>query len=239
MGETKFPVSHSNAPEGEVKPAASVWDGHMPDTRDEQVEFFRREGFLVLRHVLDRDDLDSLDRELNRIIDQRETIKPVREGFALEKKQNGSSDRPAFRKVGGITDYSDAFDRLMRHPRILELLHPIMGDTIQLWRNVCMMKPARVGREKPWHQDSSYWPWEPMSLVSAMTALDDATPENGCLQVIPATHHDVMQHFGKELQVEIDGELQERTDVRAVESRRHTVVPQFAVARLGTEPLGT
>ncbi|MFW6059609.1 MAG: phytanoyl-CoA dioxygenase family protein [Phycisphaeraceae bacterium] len=211
MSQAKHQSIFGDAEEVEVKPAAGVWDGRMPESLDEQVEFFKREGFLVLRNVLDRDDLEELDRALQDIIDRRESLTPVREGFDLEKKQDPTTGRPAFRKIGGITAYSDAFDKLMRHPRILDRLHPIMGDTIQLWRDVCMMKPARVGREKPWHQDSSYWPWEPMSLVSAMTALDDATPENGCLQVIPRTHHDVMQHFGKELQVEIDGELQART----------------------------
>jgi len=74
-----------------------------------------------------------------------------------------------------------------------------------------MMKPARVGREKPWHQDSVYWPWEPMSLVSVMSALDAASPENGCLQVIPGTHHEAVQHYGEELRIDIDNDYQSRT----------------------------
>jgi len=37
-----------------------------------------------------------------------------------------------------------------------------------------------------------------------MTALDDATPENGCLQIIPGSHHEVLQHYCKELQVDFD-----------------------------------
>ena len=208
---TKFRKTYDDEVHGEVQPAAGVLDTPMPDSLDEQVEFFKREGFLVLRNVLGPDELKELDAELERIIDQRESLQLNREGFGLENKQDEQSGRPTFRKIGGITDISEPFDRLMRHPRIIERLHPIMGDTLQLWRDVCMMKPARVGREKPWHQDSSYWPWEPMSLVSAMTALDDATPENGCLQIIPGTHHDVMQHFGQELQVEIDEAMQART----------------------------
>jgi ectoine hydroxylase-related dioxygenase (phytanoyl-CoA dioxygenase family) len=73
------------------------------------------------------------------------------------------------------------------------------------------MKPARVGREKPWHQDSVSWPWVPMELVSAMTALDEAGPENGCLQVIPRTHLDQRQHYGSELQIDLDEAEQART----------------------------
>ena len=209
MGETQFKVNYEGV-ENEVKPAAGVWDEPMPETLEDKVEFFKREGFLILRNVLNRDELNELDGELIRIAEQADSLTPVREGFGLENKKDADG-RPVFRKIGGITEHSDAFNRLMRNDRILDLLHPIMGDTIQLWRDVCMMKAARVGREKPWHQDSSYWPWEPMSLVSAMTALDSATPENGCLQIIPRTHHDVMQHYGKELMVDIDEDMQQRT----------------------------
>lgn len=38
------------------------------------------------------------------------------------------------------------------------------------------------------HRDAAYLPNEPESLVLAFVALDAATPENGCLAVIPGTH---------------------------------------------------
>lgn len=194
-----------------VAPAAQTWTDPMPEAIDDQVEFFKREGFLILRGVLDADDIRQLKDELDRLARNHESLPTIREGFDLEKQQDTGRRTPTFRKIGGITDHSEAFGRLRDHPAILDRLHRIMGDTIELWRDVCMMKPARVGREKPWHQDSSYWPWEPMSLVSVMTALDDATPENGCLQIIPRSHHDVLQHYGKELQVDIDAERQNQT----------------------------
>jgi ectoine hydroxylase-related dioxygenase (phytanoyl-CoA dioxygenase family) len=183
----------------------------MPEAFEDKVAFFEREGFLIIPNVLGAAEVAELDQELRRLAANHATLPRIREGFGLEPNQDGSRPTPTFRKIGGITELSPAFDRLCKHPRVLDLLHAIMGPTIQLWRDVCMMKPARVGREKPWHQDSSYWPWEPMSLVSAMTALDHASPENGCLQIIPRTHHDALQHYGQELQVDIEGDLQART----------------------------
>ena len=73
------------------------------------------------------------------------------------------------------------------------------------------MKPAKVGREKPWHQDSVYWPWQPMDLVSAGIALDDSGPENGCLQVIPGTHTEQVQHYGQEKRFYLTPEQHART----------------------------
>lgn len=42
----------------------------------------------------------------------------------------------------------------------------------------------------PWHQDGEYWPIRPLATCSAWIALDDSTPENGCLRVIPGSHRE-------------------------------------------------
>lgn len=194
-----------------VKPAASVWTDPMPAARDEQIAFFKREGFLILPGTVDDGQMAELHDELQRFVEHPDNLPRVREGVMLEPVQDEKRSTRTLRKLGGITAFSEPFVDVMRHPRILDMLHAVMGPTIELYRDVVMMKPARVGRQKPWHQDSSYWPWEPMDLISAMTALDDATPENGCLQIIPRTHTTQVQHFGQELQVEIDDAMQART----------------------------
>jgi ectoine hydroxylase-related dioxygenase (phytanoyl-CoA dioxygenase family) len=38
------------------------------------------------------------------------------------------------------------------------------------------------------HQDSPYWPIEPMDLCSCWFTLDDATMENGCMAVLSGWH---------------------------------------------------
>jgi len=195
----------------EVLSAAGVWTDPMPESFDEQIEFFKREGFLIMRGVVDADGIAEMKADLDRLAREHDSLPRIREGFDLEPNQDGKRPMPTFRKIGGITDLSPPFAKMMRHPGVLDVLHALMGPRIQLWRDVCMMKPARVGRENPWHQDSSYWPWEPMNLISAMTALDDASPENGCLQVIPRTHTQVLQHYGKELMVDIDEPMQAKT----------------------------
>ena len=211
MTATNLRNSTQKLPDDAVKSAARIWTDPMPEGCDEQVRFFQEQGFLIMRSVLGGDELDELDRELHRLAQNHDKVANIREGFDLEPNQDPTREVPTFRKIGGITDTSDAFRRLCGHPRIVNMLHAIMGDTLELYRDVCMMKAASVGREKPWHQDSSYWPWEPMSLVCAMTALDDATPENGCLQVIPGSHHKALQHYGGELMVDLDNEMQSRT----------------------------
>ena len=201
MSELKSRTKRLSA--GTVRPAAEIWNEPMPDSLEDQLCFFDKNGFLVLRGLLSTGEVAELSEELGRLAHDHKNLPAIREGFDLEPIQSQSLDVPSFRKIGGITDLSDAFGRLRNNPRILELLHAILGKTVRLWRDICMMKPARVGREKPWHQDSVYWPWMPMTLVSVMTALDDTTASNGALQVIPGTHRQVRQHYGDELMVDI------------------------------------
>ncbi len=52
-----------------------------------------------------------------------------------------------------------------------------------------ILKPAKYGRETPWHQDEAYW--NPAALhhgLSVWTPLDEASLESGCMQFIPRSH---------------------------------------------------
>lgn len=84
-----------------------------------------------------------------------------------------------------------AFD-LAAEPRLLDLVEPLVGPDIVLWAMACWYKPARTGKRIPWHQDTSYWPMEPTTTVTAWIALNECTPENGCLRVIPRSHRRVL-----------------------------------------------
>ena len=49
------------------------------------------------------------------------------------------------------------------------------------------MGPESV-RVFPYHQDNGYSFVEPLQILTCWVALSDATPENGCLSVIPKLH---------------------------------------------------
>ena len=53
-----------------------------------------------------------------------------------------------------------------------------------------MNKPAGQGTLLPWHQDGgSVWDLDRDPLVTVWIALDAATPENGCMDIVPGSHH--------------------------------------------------
>jgi len=75
-----------------------------------------------------------------------------------------------------------------RHPGILDLVSQLIGDDIILWGSQVFCKPPLTGKAIPWHQDGQYWPIRPIATCSVWIALDDATPENGCMRYIPGSH---------------------------------------------------
>ncbi len=72
--------------------------------------------------------------------------------------------------------------------KLLDAVEALLGpDLVLLYSHIMNKKPG--GLRVAWHQDGPYWPRvEPKVAVTAWIALDDATPENGCMRVIPGSH---------------------------------------------------
>ncbi len=75
-------------------------------------------------------------------------------------------------------------------PSVLDMVEQLIGPNFLLWGTTVFGKPAFSGKEVPMHQDGEYWPIRPLATCSAWIALDDTSPENGCLRVIPGSHKD-------------------------------------------------
>jgi ectoine hydroxylase-related dioxygenase (phytanoyl-CoA dioxygenase family) len=60
-----------------------------------------------------------------------------------------------------------------------------------------MLKPALHGSEHAFHQDASYWPMDPPTLVTVSIAIDESTRKNGCIKIIPESHVSELKQWGK------------------------------------------
>jgi len=107
--------------------------------------------------------------------------------------------------------YDTWYLNIARMPEILDMVAQVIGEDIALWNSSFFAKPAKVGTKTPWHQDGEYWPIRPLATCTAWIAIDAATPENGCLQVIPGSHrakklarHNQSTEEGIALNLELD-----------------------------------
>ena len=75
-------------------------------------------------------------------------------------------------------------------PLRTRLAQVVGGDADMIQSAVIYKQPHSDAVQFGMHQDASYLTTSPESLALAFVALDDMTPENGCLEVISGSHRD-------------------------------------------------
>jgi phytanoyl-CoA hydroxylase len=164
-----------------------------------QVRRFHEQGWLALEGVFSPAEIEIAKAALSDFILGRITPKDgrthVQEEPALRRAdgtlvpETPEERELRVRKVFDFTHHDDRLASLTRQPRLRRMLDQLIGPGSRLIQDMALLKPPRVGSEKPWHQDTAYFDWLPLGgIVGCWIALDPATVENGCMQVIPGTH---------------------------------------------------
>ncbi|MEW4489425.1 phytanoyl-CoA dioxygenase family protein [Thalassoglobus sp. JC818] len=86
----------------------------------------------------------------------------------------------------------DYYSAIARSHRIVSRMTEFLGDEVYHYHHKLILKEPRVGGAWEWHQDYGYWYNNGCLLPdmgSCLIAIDDATVENGCLQVLRGSHH--------------------------------------------------
>ncbi len=158
---------------------------------EDQLETYQRDGYLIVEDLVSSEEAEALrnrvreythgDRPTDHL--QVEIEPKIRRG-ELEVDHPGDG----IRKLGGLVTHDDLFRKLGLEGNIVDIMEQILGQDLKLFRNALMVKPPEVGSQKGMHQDSPYWPIEPMALCTCWYAIDEATVENGCMGIIPGWH---------------------------------------------------
>jgi phytanoyl-CoA hydroxylase len=130
---------------------------------------FETEGYALFHNVLDAELMDDAARHIDWLMQKNPGIR------AEHLDQRLVKDDPFW-------------IRLVSDNRLLDIAQQFIGPNIALFASHYICKPAGDGRPVLWHQDGSYWPLEPMEVVTLWLAVDDSLQVNGCLRVIPGTH---------------------------------------------------
>jgi hypothetical protein len=133
-----------------------------------------------------------------------------------------SRGNPAKHKSGvyvGLTIASPLFKKINADPRLVSVLEKIVGPDVEFWSDKVVFKSAKVDFASPWHQD--WWYWEGATKTSIWIALDDATPENGCLKMLPGSHKSVCRKASGIS----DDKFVNRMDEGAVDESKAVILP--------------
>lgn len=78
--------------------------------------------------------------------------------------------------------HSPWFNKLIRHPRILDAVEDVIGPNILVWTSTFFIKEPHSPTYAAWHQDGTYFGLTPNEQVCAWVALTDASREAGCME---------------------------------------------------------
>jgi phytanoyl-CoA hydroxylase len=154
---------------------------------------YERDGYLALSGLLDPTELQAARDDLRRLIWEH------REGDSYSRQVEPGVDitglDPAalelkVRKIMSFDKASPYMEHLCyRQGRLHGLLTGLLGPGYHLFQSMALIKPPKIGSEKPWHQDTAYFRATPMrEVIGVWIALDEALPENGCMHVLPGWH---------------------------------------------------
>jgi len=160
---------------------------------DELAEY-QTDGYVVCESLWDADEVATVDAAMREMTDR--VVAGEEMSDVLELEPEAVDGQPAIRRIYNPYDLGGAFRSLADDARLLDRIESLIGPNFNLQHSKLNMKPARVGSVVEWHQDLAYFPHTNDDLVTTLIYLDEATEENGCLQVLPGQHRGFLDHFG-------------------------------------------
>ncbi len=153
---------------------------------DEQLSFYRREGYVSGVRLLSDEQVDVLREELAPLYDPRH---PGHELFHEYHSNESKDAKTVLFHALGAWRIAPAFHDILWNPAFTVPASQLVGGAVRFWHDQLFCKPPRHGGVVAWHQDYSYWTRTvPMTHLTCFIALDDADVENGCLYHVPGTH---------------------------------------------------
>jgi ectoine hydroxylase len=144
---------------------------------DEQVRDYNDKGFVVAKGFFDREEVELLRRAA------KEDKQLDQHSFARGDGEGGQVRLSLWNHPGDTI-----YGMFARCESIVNSAEKILSDEVYHYHSKMIMKDAKVGGAWTWHQDYGYWYQNGVlfpQLTSVFIAVDPATKENGCLQVIP------------------------------------------------------
>lgn len=153
---------------------------------EDQVAFYRENGYLAGVRLLNDEQIDALRDEVMALVD------PDHPGNSLlyefNSNESADPDKILFHALGAWR-ISEGLHDVLWHPAFTVAASQLLGGAVRFWHDQIFYKPAHHGGVVLWHQDYSYWTrTQPMAHLSCWIGLDDSTRENGCVNYVPGSH---------------------------------------------------
>lgn len=162
---------------------------------EQQVNFFREQGYLVVENVFTAAEVSAFQHACDEIMRQAQGLSASTDRLKMKVFEDSTK---LVQQVGDPHEMSGVWLDLVKDVRLLDMVEALLGPNLMVYYSQLMMKAPRQGFTAPWHQDFAFFPHTSAEILACTVAIDDATPENGCIRVIPSSHKlGLINHYDK------------------------------------------
>ena len=146
----------------------------------EEIERYAADGYVFARGLFSAEEIALL----------RDT---AREDHAMDQAASSREDGTGHAVRLSLWNHpgDGIYGMFARCRRVVDSVEQLLGEEVYHYHSKMILKDARVGGAWAWHQDYGYWYQNGLlfpRLCSVMIAVDRATRENGCLEVLKGSH---------------------------------------------------
>jgi ectoine hydroxylase-related dioxygenase (phytanoyl-CoA dioxygenase family) len=155
---------------------------------------YRNDGFVVIPDVFSAGEIAELRAVTEDFV--RDSAKIAANDAVYDLEDTHSATDPRVRRIKTPHAHHPAYARASRHPAVVAILEELWGS-VRFDTGKLNMKSAGYGSPIEWHQDWAFYPHTNDDLAAVGIMLDDFTPENGPMLMVPGSHHGpIHDHHG-------------------------------------------
>jgi ectoine hydroxylase-related dioxygenase (phytanoyl-CoA dioxygenase family) len=140
------------------------------------------DGYFVLEGVFTPAEMDELASHIEAHQRRHE------ENLRAQGGTHGISRAEEITFTSHLAEQDEAIRAFCTRPEFVAITTQILGPDTDLYWNQSVFKQPEGKKEFPWHQDDGYTQVDPSPYLTLWLALNDATPENGCISVLPGAY---------------------------------------------------
>jgi len=155
----------------------------------DQIAFYRENGFLHVPQVFSPADMETLDAQLELLMDQWAQTEMGWSGPWRKVYMDADTEqRSKLTSLHDLHFYSEAWLRCVTHPGLSEALSDLLGPNVELHHTTLHAKPPETGHPFPLHQDNAFYEHTDDRYIDVLVHLDDTSHANGEIRFLAGSH---------------------------------------------------
>jgi len=155
----------------------------------EEIERFRRDGYVHLTGVLSDDEVAAIEVVYDRFL-RRDIAVPGKDFCDMAGDYGRPEDEYSIVNVMLPRRYYEPWQGNLYEQRAASIAAQLCGDGMVIdYDQLLAKRPFKSDAVFAWHQDMAYWIDTPDTrTATCWLAVDDSTLDNGCMRFVPGSH---------------------------------------------------